>query len=163
MVGVCPRRGAQACSLPADTSTHLVPLPSSAPCASLSWTHKGTASHVHSTSQFTKKLSLISFALPETRLGGLTLPFYGSELGIEVGDIYQGLATTHIGELLKPSSFLLGCRPNGPHTALPPGYAAQIWYCLPASQTREAACVVEQLDLHPTSLGSTGFVASPFP
>lgn len=31
---------------------------------------------------------------------------------------------------------LLGCRPRGPHTALPRGQAAQILYCLPISQTR---------------------------
>lgn len=61
------------------------------PCASLCWPHKGKTSHMHSTSQFTRKLSLISFTLPKTHLGGLTLSFYGSELEMEVGDFIKVL------------------------------------------------------------------------
>lgn len=119
MLCVCLRHGAQACSLP---GWRQCPSPTSAFLCSLV-----PASLGHIKEQLLMCTALHSLPgtfhsshspFPKTHLGGLTLSFYGSELEMEVGDIYQGLTTTSIGKGLKPSSFLLGCRPCGPHTAL---------------------------------------------
>lgn len=76
-----------------------------------------------STPQFTKKHSFISAALPEPQVGGLTPPFYGSELGMEAGEHSRpgNQWQSRARQTAEAITIRAGGTPWGSHTTLPLG------------------------------------------